>query len=110
ERRGVTDDFQRAFTIAKRAGLASMPHGGELRGPANVGACLDRLGADRVGHGVRAVEDPSVLSQVARNQTALEVCPVSNVSLGVYDAYEEVPVRTLLDAGVEVALGADDPL
>src|SRR5699024_3027370 len=58
ERRGVTDDFQRAFAIAKRAGLASMPHGGELRGPANVETCLNHLGADRIGHGVRSAEDP----------------------------------------------------
>lgn len=110
ERRGVTEEFERAFDIAKRAGLASVPHGGELRGADSVARCLNHLGADRVGHGVRCVEDPRVLDRVARSGSTLEVCPTSNVSLGVYSTYEEVPVRPLLAAGVDVALAADDPL
>jgi adenosine deaminase len=110
ERRGRTDDFAKAFAIARNAGLASVPHGGELRGADSVDACLRLLHADRVGHGVRCTEDPEVLARVVDSGVTLEVCPVSNVSLGVYATLEEVPVRMLLEAGVPMALGADDPL
>nr|WP_268916152.1 adenosine deaminase [Aeromicrobium chenweiae] len=110
ERRGDTREFAPAFAIAERAGLALVPHGGELRGPAHVTQCLDHLHPNRLGHGVRAADDPAVLARVADSGVALEVCPTSNVSLGVYSTYEEVPVRTLTEAGVDVALGADDPL
>jgi adenosine deaminase len=110
ERRGRTEDFAPAFRIAARAGLLASPHGGELGGPANVAACLDALGADRVGHGVRAAEDAALLERLAAAGVALEVCPVSNVRMGVFDDLADVPLRTLRDAGVRVALGADDPL
>ncbi|WP_317698652.1 adenosine deaminase [Aeromicrobium sp. REDSEA-S32_B7] len=110
ERRGDTAAFAPAFSIAERAGLSLVPHGGELLGPAHVTQCLDHLHPTRIGHGVRSSEDPAVLSRVADAGVALEVCPTSNVSLGVYATLEEVPVRTLVEAGVDVALGADDPL
>ncbi|MDN5854626.1 MAG: adenosine deaminase [Actinomycetia bacterium] len=110
ERRGTTSDFERAFTIARRAGLASLPHGGELRGPANIDACLTHLHPDRLGHGVRSIEDPRLLEQVAKSGVALEVCPASNVALGVYGTYQEVPVRELVAAGAQLGIGADDPL
>ncbi len=110
ERRGRTADFTAAFAIARRAGLLLTPHGGELQGPASVRTCLDDLGADRLGHGVRAVEDPALLERIAESGVALEVCPTSNVALGVYSDLTSVPLPTLLQAGVTVALGADDPL
>jgi len=110
ERRGVPEQFAPAFRIARRAGLLSVPHAGELRGPDSVTAGLDVLGADRLGHGVRAAEDPAVLARVAGARVTLEVCPASNVALGVYPDRAAVPLRALLDAGVRVALGADDPL
>ncbi|MGH3455553.1 MAG: adenosine deaminase [Nocardioidaceae bacterium] len=110
ERRGRLDDFAPAFEIARKADLLSVPHGGELRGPDSVAGCLERLAADRIGHGVRCVEDPRVLDAVAAAGVPLEVCPVSNVSLGVYASLEEVPVLDLLAAGVPISLGADDPL
>jgi adenosine deaminase len=110
ERRGRTEDFAPAFRIAKRAGLLSVPHGGELTGAASVAACLDVLAADRIGHGVRSVEDPALVSRVAQRRVTLEVCPMSNVRMGVFARPEQVPVRVLRDAGVGVALGADDPL
>ena len=110
ERRGHAREFEGAFRIAARAGLASVPHGGELAGPQSVRDCLDALGAHRVGHGVRAVEDPALLDRLAENGTTLEVCPVSNVRLGVAARAEHVPLRRLREAGVPVALGADDPL
>lgn len=110
ERRGDTSTFARAFTIADRAGLVAVPHGGELGGPANVHACLDLLGADRIGHGVRSVEDPELVARLADSAITLEVCPASNVSLGVYASAADVPLRRLYDAGIAMALGADDPL
>ena len=110
ERRGVTADFAPAFAIAERAGLLLAPHGGELRGPDNIRLCLDHLHADRLGHGVRVGEDPALLERVVSSGVALEVCPVSNVALGVYSDLTSVPLPQLLDAGATVALGADDPL
>lgn len=110
ERRGDTESFAPAFAIAERAGLKLVPHAGELLGPAHVTQALDSLHADRLGHGIRATEDPAVLERIANTGVALEVCPASNVSLGVYSTLEEVPVRAVMDAGINVALGADDPL
>jgi len=110
ERRGVTADFVPAFRIAARAGLRSVPHGGELAGPASVRACLDDLHADRIGHGVSAASDPDLMRRLAVSRTTLEVCPTSNVALGVAATVRDVPLDRLLDSGVQVALGADDPL
>jgi adenosine deaminase len=110
ERRGSARDFTRAFRIAERAGLLSVPHGGELVGPASVAACLDDLHANRIGHGVRAVEDPALVKRLAAEGVTCEVCPSSNVALGVAAAPSQVPLRRLFEAGVPVALGADDPL
>lgn len=110
ERRGDTAEFGPAFRIAARAGLLLAPHGGELVGPSSIRTCLDELGAERLGHGVRVVEDPALLERVAAAQIALEVCPTSNVALGVYSDLSSVPLPALISAGARVALGADDPL
>ncbi|HEV2243741.1 MAG TPA: adenosine deaminase [Streptosporangiaceae bacterium] len=110
ERRGAAADFAPAFRIAARAGLIAVPHGGELAGPASVRACLDELHADRIGHGVSAAGDGPLTERIAAAQVTLEVCPASNVALGVAATPADVPLRTLLDAGIPVALGADDPL
>ncbi|MHC5703320.1 adenosine deaminase [Streptomyces sp. ICN441] len=110
ERRGLARDFDRAFAIARDGGLLAAPHGGELAGPASVRDCLDDLDASRIGHGVRAAEDPRLLRKLAERGVTCEVCPASNVALGVYEKPEDVPLRTLWDAGVPMALGADDPL
>jgi adenosine deaminase len=110
ERRGTTAEFAPAFRIAERGGLSLMPHGGELVGPESVRTCLDALHADRLGHGIRSVEDPALLERIVEQGIALEVCPVSNVALGVYSDLTSVPLPQLLEAGATVALGADDPL
>ncbi len=110
ERRGVPAEFAAAFRIATRAGLLAVPHGGELVGPQSVRACLDELNADRIGHGVTAATDPILTRRLAERQITLEVCPASNVALGVATRPADVPLRQLLDSGVRVALGADDPL
>lgn len=110
ERRGSTPDFGPAFAIAERAGLMLVPHGGELRGPEHIGVVLQALHPRRLGHGVRSAEDPALLDRLVAAGIALEVCPTSNVSLGVYSSLAEVPLPSLLAAGATVALGADDPL
>ncbi|EON25488.1 adenosine deaminase [Nocardioides sp. CF8] len=110
ERRGRTGEFAGAFAIAERAGLLLAPHGGELRGPEHIRVCLDELHADRLGHGVRAAEDPALLDRIVQAGVALEVCPVSNVALGVYSDLTSVPLPQLIAAGATIALGADDPL
>ncbi len=110
ERRGWTSDFAPAFEIARRAGLASLPHSGELLGADHVDVTLRHLSPDRLGHGVRSVEDAAVLGRIVEAGIALEVCPASNVSLGVYPTMAKVPLQQLVSAGAQVALGADDPL
>jgi adenosine deaminase len=110
ERRGTTEEFAGAFRIAHRAGLRNVPHSGELLGPDHVRHTLDSLQPDRLGHGVRSAEDPDILKRVVDRGIALEVCPASNVALGVYPTMADVPLRTLVDAGARIALGADDPL
>jgi adenosine deaminase len=110
ERAGRAEEFEQAFRIARRAGLAALPHAGEMAGPASVHAAVTALGASRVGHGVRASEDPHVLALLAEQRVAAEVCPSSNVALGIADTSADVPLLTLMDAGVPIALGADDPL
>ena len=79
-------------------------------GPDAGGACLDDLHADRIGHGVAASQDQSLTQRIAAAGITLEVCPSSNVALGVAATAADVPLRALLDAGVQIALGADDPL
>src|SRR5579864_3410743 len=110
ERRGPAHDFAAAFRIAERGGLLLAPHGGELAGPASVAECLDFLHADRIGHGIRAVEDPAVVKRLAADGITCEVCPSSNVALGIAADPAAVPLRPLAEAGVPIALGADDPL
>jgi adenosine deaminase len=110
ETRGDTVAFAKAFRIAREAGLIAVPHAGEMRGAGSVRLALDHLGPTRLGHGVRCVEDPRVVAELARRRVTLEVCPASNAALGVVPSLDAVPVRTLREAGIEIALGADDPL
>lgn len=110
ERSGWTENFAPAFRIARQAGLASVPHSGELLGADHVDVVMRSLAPDRLGHGVRSVEDAAVLARVVECGIALEVCPASNVALGVYASLRDVPLQRIVDAGATVALGADDPL
>ncbi|QIK71777.1 adenosine deaminase [Propioniciclava coleopterorum] len=107
---GPTDEWDGAFRIARRAGLPGVPHAGELRGPEHVAEVVEALQPTRIGHGVRTVEDPFLLDRIVGAGIAFEVCPASNVQLGVYPTLADVPLRPLLAAGARVALGADDPL
>lgn len=110
ERVGETSEFSAAFRIAKQAGLAAVPHGGELLGPDSIRQVVGHLGPKRLGHGVRVSEDPVLLQRLVQEDIAFEVCPASNVSLGIYPSRSDVPLRALLKSGATIALGADDPL
>lgn len=110
ERAAPARQFAAAFRIARAAGLLLAPHAGELCGPDQVTEAVRALAPHRLGHGVRAAEDPRVLDLLARERIACEVCPASNVALGVFAEPAHVPLRALLTAGVPVVLGSDDPL
>ncbi|HET9250285.1 MAG TPA: adenosine deaminase [Actinomycetota bacterium] len=108
ERIGV-EPFAPLFRRAKDAGLRSVPHAGEWAGPRNVWETLEHYLPDRIGHGVRAAEDPALVEHLAAIGIPLEVSPVSNVATGVYAGLAEHPFRRLRDAGVGVTLNSDDP-
>jgi adenosine deaminase len=110
ERRGRVADFAPAFRIAVDAGLLSVPHAGFYEPAWHVRDCVNLLGASRIGHGVTASADPGTLDLLATKGVALEVCPTSYPPLGVIADFTALPLRTLLDTGVRVALGSDDPL
>lgn len=110
ERAGRVDSFAKAFRIAREGGLVAVPHAGELLGAASVSRTVEVLDPRRLGHGVRAAEDPALLRRLADAGIACEVCPASNVALGVYAGHRQVPLRVLEEAGVPVVLAADDPL
>lgn len=97
------------FARARASGLRSLPHAGEFLGPHSVRAAIDELAADRIGHGVRSIEDPRLVEEIVARGIWLEVCPSSNVALGVYPSLAEHPVQRLIDAGVRVTLATDDP-
>ncbi len=104
------EPFAKAFSTVLDAGLLSLPHGGELCGPASVAACIDTCGAHRVMHGVRAVEDPELLGRISDAGVCLDVCPTSNVELSVVARFEDHPLPQLIEAGVMCSINADDPL
>jgi len=101
--------FADVFDHARALGLRSVPHAGEGDGPASVWAALEALGADRIGHGVRSIEDPCLVEHLVAHQTPLEICPSSNVCTNVCASIAEHPVKELIDAGVLVTLNTDDP-
>jgi adenosine deaminase len=106
---GPAEAFAEAFAIAREAGLISAPHAGELLGPESVHAALEALGARRIQHGVRAIEDANLVRRLAEEQICLDVCPTSNVALGVVASLAEHPLPALVAAGVPVSLNADCP-
>ncbi len=107
---GPPEPYAEAYAVARAAGLLSTPHAGELCGPESVRAALDALGADRIQHGVRAIEDPALVTRLAADGVCLDVCPTSNLSLGVVDRMADHPLPALLAAGVRCSINADDPL
>jgi adenosine deaminase len=101
-------DYAEPFRIAAEAGIGCTVHAGEWAGPQSVRAGLE-LPVTRIAHGVRAIEDPQLVEELAERRIVLECCPTSNVVLGVFPSYEDHPLPRLMDAGVRVTLGSDDP-
>jgi aminodeoxyfutalosine deaminase len=101
------------FTFLRRAaddlGIGLVAHAGEMGGPEEVSDALDVLGADRIGHGIAIVRDPELLARIAAEGIVLEVCPSSNVTLGLVPSLDEHPIRILRDAGVALTINSDDP-
>ena len=102
--------FRDLFAQAKAAGLGVTIHAGEWAGAENVREAVEILGADRIGHGIRAVEDPSVIAMLQEHETVLEICPTSNVQSGVVEDFNAHPLRTLYQDGIATTINTDDPL
>lgn len=103
------EPFAHAFDKAKANGLLSVPHAGETTGPETVWGSLKALHADRIGHGVRAMEDPSLLATLKVHQIPLEINPTSNICLNVYSSMANHPFRQLDERGLLVTVNSDDP-
>lgn len=108
EIRGPAELFLDVFAFTKQHGLASVPHAGETAGPESVWGAL-KLGADRIGHGIRSIDDPALVQHLAANRIPLEVCISSNLATGAVASLQAHPVRRLWEAGVPVILNTDDP-
>jgi adenosine deaminase len=109
ERIGDFEDFVRAFEIAREAGLGITVHAGELMGWESVAAALDHIRPARIGHGVRAVENPDLVRRIAGSGVVLECCPGSNIALEVFPDFASHPFPALKSAGCKVTLNSDDP-
>lgn len=109
ERMGRVADYAPAFDIAREAGLGLTIHAGEVCGAFSVRDALDLVRPARIGHGVRAIEDPALVERLADEGVVLEVCPGSNIALKVYPDLASHPLRRLHAAGVKVTISSDDP-
>ena len=109
ERFGDVEDYVRAFEIAREAGLGITVHAGELAGWESVEAALDHIRPSRIGHGVRAIENPDLVARIAAEGIVLECCPASNIELKVFSSFADHPFPALKAAGCKVTLNSDDP-
>ncbi|OGV62444.1 MAG: adenosine deaminase [Lentisphaerae bacterium RIFOXYB12_FULL_65_16] len=107
---GPAEDFAEAYAIARDAGLGLRAHAGEAGGADSVWSVIRGLGVSRVAHGVRAKEDPALMEYLETHAITLDMCPVSNLMLGVVPALAQHPIREFFDRGVRVTVGTDDPL
>ena len=103
------EPYAEAFALAREGGLASVPHAGEGAGAESVRGALEALGADRIRHGVRAVEDSGLVAELAGRGTVLDVCPISNLRLGIVRSLDEHPLPQLVAAGIRCSISTDDP-
>ena len=109
EKIGAPKDFLWSFECAREAGLRLTAHAGEWGGPDSVRNAVNDLRVERVGHGVRAIEDPALVECLAEDGIVFEVCPGSNVALGLYPTWDAHPIQKLRDAGCKVTISTDDP-
>jgi aminodeoxyfutalosine deaminase len=103
------EPFAPVFALARDGGIGSVPHAGEAAGPASIAGALEALGADRIRHGIRAVEDPGLVRELAARGTVLDVCPISNLRTGIVASLAEHPLPELVAAGVRCSVSTDDP-
>jgi aminodeoxyfutalosine deaminase len=103
------EPYAPVFAQARADGLASVPHAGEVAGPVSVRGALEALGADRLRHGIRAIEDPGLVDELRDRALVLDVCPISNLRTGAVASLEEHPLRRLAAAGVRCSISTDDP-
>jgi aminodeoxyfutalosine deaminase len=103
------EPYADVFALAKSEGLGSVPHAGEVAGPASVRGALDALSADRIRHGFRAIEDDALVAELAERGTVLDITPVSNVRTGAVASLDEHPLPRLVEAGVRCSISTDDP-
>jgi adenosine deaminase len=101
--------FSGVFREARESGLHITVHAGEWGGPLNIRQAIEELGAERIGHGVRVIEDPAVFDLVRERQTVLEVCVTSNYQSGVVSRLDDHPLKRLIEGGLRVTLNTDDP-
>lgn len=106
---GNAGDYKWSFECAREAGLRLTSHAGEWGGAASVRETLDDLGVERIGHGVQCIQDSALVDRIAAEGIVLEVCPGSNVALGVVPNWASHPITKLRDAGVKVTVSTDDP-
>jgi aminodeoxyfutalosine deaminase len=104
-----SEPFARAFALAREGGVGSVPHAGELAGPETVRSALEGLAADRIRHGIRAVDDEGLVAELAGRGTVLDVCPLSNLRTGAVASLEKHPLPQLVAAGVRCSISTDDP-
>lgn len=109
ENAGELKDFRYSFDMAREAGLRLTAHAGEWCGAAEVRAAVEALGVERIGHGVEAIYDRATVDMLAEKGITLEVCPGSNVFLGVFKTWSDHPIQKLREAGVKVTVSTDDP-
>jgi len=103
------EPYAPAFAIARDSEIGSVPHAGEVAGPASIRGALDALGADRIRHGIRAIEDPSLVSELADREIVLDVCPTSNLRTGAVASLADHPLPKLMAGGVVCSISTDDP-
>jgi adenosine deaminase len=109
EARFTPADFAPAYRLAHDKGFGCTVHAGEVLGPESVWAAINDLPVTRIGHGVRSADDPALMAELARRGIVLEVCPGSNIALGLYPDRQSHPLHRLIEAGVRVTLNSDDP-
>jgi adenosine deaminase len=109
EERFPPEDYTEIFRRARASGLHALPHAGETGGPESIRGALDALAADRIGHGIRCLEDPALVDELRLRAVPLEVCPTSNVMTRVVGTIGEHPLPRLIEAGLTVTLNSDDP-
>ena len=103
------EPYEPAFDVARELGLASVPHAGEVAGPPSVRGALEKLGAVRLRHGIRAADDPGLLREIAGRRVVLDVCPISNLRTRAVESLAEHPLPKLLAAGAICSISTDDP-